>query len=125
MTKYNNTKTKGYDSRKEYLRALELKQMQKNGIICCLEEQKVYELIPAHVEIIKKYSKKDSLKEIKPKIKTIEQPCTYIADFVYYNSPLPFKDCLVVEDVKGMKTEVYRIKKKLMLHVHGIKIKEV
>jgi hypothetical protein len=31
---------------------------------------------------------------------------------------------LVVEDVKGVKTEVYKIKKKLMLWVHGIRIKE-
>ena len=30
----------------------------------------------------------------------------------------------VVEDVKGKRTEVYKIKKKLMLWRHGIKIKE-
>ena len=30
----------------------------------------------------------------------------------------------VVEDTKGMRTDVYRIKRKLMLHVHGIRITE-
>jgi hypothetical protein len=104
MTKYNNTKTKGYDSRKEYLRSLELKQMQKNGIIYGLEEQKIYELIP-----------KQNYRG-----KFAEHPCRYVADFVYW-----MNGDVIVEDVKGMKTEVYRIKKKLMLHVHGIKIKEV
>tara|TARA_Y100000310_G_C20299775_1_gene631199 strand:+ start:89 stop:475 length:387 start_codon:yes stop_codon:yes gene_type:complete len=32
---------------------------------------------------------------------------------------------LVVEDCKGVKTAVYSLKKKLMLAVHGIKIREV
>ena len=31
----------------------------------------------------------------------------------------------IVEDVKGKLTPVYIIKRKLMLHVHGIKIREI
>jgi hypothetical protein len=31
----------------------------------------------------------------------------------------------VVEDVKGFKTPVYRLKKKLMLAVHGIIVVEI
>lgn len=103
--KYNNIKTKGYDSKKEFLRSLELKQMQKNGIISELKEQVVFELIPKQME----------------GNKVIERACTYAADFTYKDS----FDNYTVEDVKGMKTEVYRIKKKLMLFIHGIKIKEV
>lgn len=44
--------------------------------------------------------------------------CDYIADMVYE------KNGLVVEDVKGYRTEIYRLKKKLMLACHGIEIKE-
>lgn len=51
--------------------------------------------------------------------KVVERACTYIADFVYTENGK-----LVVEDCKGMKTESYKIKKKLMLYVHGIQIKE-
>lgn len=36
------------------------------------------------------------------------QPITYVADFTYTR-----KDESIVEDVKGLKTQVYRIKKKL------------
>lgn len=45
----------------------------------------------------------------------------YVADFVYRK-----KDgTVVVEDVKGCKTPTYIIKRKLMLYVHGISIREV
>lgn len=45
----------------------------------------------------------------------------YVADFVYWTDS---KTC-IVEDAKGYRTDVYKIKKKLMLQVHGIWIKEV
>lgn len=45
---------------------------------------------------------------------------TYLADFVYEKGSQT-----IVEDVKGMKTDVYKIKRKLMLYFHGIQIKEV
>ena len=38
---------------------------------------------------------------------------TYVADFAYMERG---KERITVEDCKGMKTEVYRIKKKLFLH---------
>jgi hypothetical protein len=31
----------------------------------------------------------------------------------------------VVEDVKGMATDVYRIKRKLVLAVHGVDVQEI
>jgi len=45
----------------------------------------------------------------------------YVADFVYKD----YHGMIVVEDVKGVVTQVFRIKKHLMMHVHGIEIKEV
>jgi hypothetical protein len=48
--------------------------------------------------------------------------CYYIADFRYQ----PVRgDSIIIEDVKGFKTPVYRLKKKLMLAVYGIMIQEV
>lgn len=45
--------------------------------------------------------------------------CRYIADFVYIENGKE-----VVEDVKGMKTPVYNLKKKLMEAVHRVVIFE-
>ena len=45
MTKYNNVKIDGYDSKKEYRRAKELKLLEKKGIITGLQEQVKFELI--------------------------------------------------------------------------------
>lgn len=54
------------------------------------------------------------------KRKLLEKSLSYYADFVYYRDGE-----LVVEDAKGMKTKEYIIKRKLMLSIHGIRIKEV
>ena len=105
--KYNNN-GRG-SSKKERKRGAELELMQRAGIISDLQKQVQYELIPAHYEVVN------------GKRKCIERACTYRADFVYYDVE---KKQLIVEDSKGVRTEVYKIKRKLMLHVHGIKIKE-
>jgi hypothetical protein len=47
--------------------------------------------------------------------------CTYVADFEYRDEA----GTRVIEDVKGVRTDVYRIKNKLMRAVHGIDVKEV
>jgi hypothetical protein len=52
--------------------------------------------------------------------KSIGFKLTYVADFQY-----TIQGVNVVEDVKGMKTNVYKQKKKLMLKKYGIAIKEV
>ena len=39
MAKYNNVKIDGYDSKKEYRRAKELKLLEKKGIITGLQKQ--------------------------------------------------------------------------------------
>ena len=46
--------------------------------------------------------------------------CSYIADFTYLLHGIEY----VVEDSKGIKTPLYRLKKKLMKAVRGIDIKE-
>ena len=48
--------------------------------------------------------------------------CTYVADFRYLD---PTTMTYIVEDVKGVKTPAYRLKKKLMRAIHGIEITEV
>ena len=51
--------------------------------------------------------------------KVVERAVHYIADFVYVENGVK-----VVEDTKGVKTDAYKIKKKLMLKLYGIKIRE-
>ncbi len=110
--KYNNKKVGGYDSKKEKERADILKVMQKMGYITNLQEQVKYVLIPCQYEE----------KIINGKIKKVcvEKEVSYKADFVYKDS----KGNLIVEDTKGFRTKDYIIKRKLMLQVHGIKIRE-
>lgn len=108
MGKYNNIKYKGYDSMKEYRRAQELELLQKKKLISGLQKQVKYELIP---------SQRD-----KDTGKVIERPVSYYADFQYLRES---DKTLVVEDVKGMRTKEYIIKRKLMLKEYGIKIREV
>ncbi len=51
----------------------------------------------------------------------VERETAYLADFVYLDEA----GHRVVEDVKGAATPEYRLKRKLMLHVHGIEIREI
>lgn len=48
----------------------------------------------------------------------------YVADFLYLEKRPLAPPALVVEDVKGVKTEVYKLKKRQMLDVWGIEILE-
>lgn len=108
-----------FDSRREARRYRELMLMQAAGKISRLQRQVKYVLIPAQYlptgEVYKRGEKKGQ-----PKLKQAEQECAYIADFAYYEDGK-----MVVEDTKGMRTRDYIIKRKLMLYVHGIKIREV
>lgn len=104
-SKYHAKRVGGHASKKEHNRANQLKLMQRAGVISGLQEQVSYEVIPAQ---------RDNAGKL------LEHACRYIADFVYYNE----NGELVVEDTKGFKTPEYKIKRKLMLLVHGIRIKE-
>ena len=113
MSKYGNRKVTTpdgtFDSVKEYSRWQELKLLQRAGEIHDLQRQVPFVLIP---------TQKDEHGKV------VERELKYIADFVYLaNDGTGWRR--VVEDVKGLKTEVYRIKKKLMLYRNGIKIQEV
>jgi len=109
--KYRNRATGGYASAKEARRAQELKLLERAGKIRNLKEQVPFVLIPAQ--------KIDG--------KLAERACRYVADFVYeepdYDQDAPWSVC--VEDVKGMRTKEYVIKRKLLLFTHGIRIKEI
>lgn len=93
-------KEDGFDSKREKkVYENKLKPLADRGIITNLRRQVVFELIPKQVGM---------------------RSCTYKADFTYNDE----RGDLVVIDVKGFKTEVYRIKQKLMLWRHGIRILE-
>ena len=98
--KYNAKKTEIdgilFDSKKEARRYSELKILEKSGIISNLELQPSYEL-------------QEKFRDRNGKaIRAIN----YIADFKYYDNE---RQEIVVEDVKGMKTDVYNIKKKMFI----------
>ena len=88
-----------FDSKAEFTRWCELRLLERAKKISDLKRQVSFELIP----------KQEG-----------ERACTYVADFVYIDE----HGKTVVEDTKGVRTDAYRIKRKLMLWVHGIKIKE-
>lgn len=117
--KYRNIKYKGFDSIREAQRYSKLKMLEDAGEISDLRTQVTYELIPKQTVIEKRISEKTG-KELKPREKTLEHACTYIADFVYVKDGET-----IVEDTKGFRTDAYKIKKKLMLYRHGIRIKEI
>ena len=109
--KYHNVKWEmdgeKFDSQKEARRWSELKLLERAHEISDLQRQVRYELIPNQYV--------DG--------KLAERKCDYLADFVYKD-----KDGnVIVEDTKSKatKTPVYLVKRKLMLFVHGIRIKEV
>lgn len=107
-----------FDSRKEARRYQELLLLEKAGIITGLVRQKEFELIPAQYVEYPRFGKDG--KRLKNGKKLLERSCNYIADFAYVENCEP-----VVEDTKGIKTKDYIIKRKLMLSVYGIRIREV
>lgn len=121
-----------FDSRKEYMRWCELSLLAKAGKITNLQRQVKFVLFPAQYEP-DTIGKRGRVK----RGKLIERECSYVADFVYsvpihtsYENEeghIVFADGLetVVEDTKGFKTKDYIIKRKAMLHIHGIRIKEI
>lgn len=119
--KYGNTKIRAngevFDSKKEYQRFCELSLLEKAGAIAELQRQVKYVLIPAQRE-----PDREGPRGGKIKGKLIEKEVSYVADFVYHDLG---NDEIVVEDTKGMRTDTYIVKRKMMLYFYGIKIKEV
>ena len=85
-----------FASKREAARYKDLLVLERAGQIACLELQHVYHLIVNGVNLGK-----------------------YIADFLYIEN-----GSVVVEDAKGFKTPVYRLKKKLMFALYGVQIRE-
>ena len=106
--KYRNKKTEiggvKFDSKAEAGRWVQLRRMQEAGLIEDLRRQVSFELAPA-VRI--------------PGKGRMSPPLRYFADFVYVQDGKQ-----VIEDVKGVVTEAYRVKRHLMA-VMGYHIVEV
>lgn len=111
-----------FDSKKEGQRYRELSLMQRAGKISGLLLQVPFELVPNQYETVT-VQLKTKTKQVK---KLVERKIEYIADFVY--TDLETNET-VVEDVKGYKQggayAVFQIKRKLMLSVYGIKVREI
>ena len=123
-SKYGNRKTVvdgiTFDSKKEANRFRELQLLERAGKITALQRQVKYVLIPTQREFTNEIYKKGAHQgHFKPG-KVLEKECSYIADFAYIQD-----GAYVVEDTKGVRTEAYKIKRKLMLERYGIQIKEV
>jgi hypothetical protein len=121
-SKYGNQKVTvfgiEFDSKREARRYLDLKAAENAGVIHDLQMQVEFELIPAQYETFERYGKKGQ--RLKDGQRCIEKKCSYVADFTYWQDGER-----IVEDTKGHRTKDYIIKRKLMLHVHGIRIREV
>lgn len=108
-SKYKNRKVKydGYDfdSEKERNYYIKLKTMQDLGLIRDLELQKTFIL-------------QDSFKLNG----VTRRKITYKADFSYVSTE---DDKLHVVDVKGFKTEVYKLKKKMFEYKYKTELEEV
>lgn len=98
--KYNAKKTVvdgiTFDSRAEAARYGELKLLEEQGVIRDLELQPRFRLQDG-------FETADGSRV---------RPIDYVADFMYLNND----GLKVVEDVKGMETDVYKLKKKLFLN---------
>ena len=113
-----------FDSQKEYNQWRVLKILERAGKISDLQRQVRFELIPSQRKESTEVYKSGPQKGLPKPGEVIEKPCTYIADFVYIENGKK-----IVEDTKGYKKgaayDLFVIKRKLMLWVHGIKIKEI
>ena len=98
ISKFHNKKIDSpdgkFDSKYEYTVWCDLKQLEKFGVIKNLQRQVKYELIP-------------TIKTTAETLKTI----SYYADFVYYEKGVTY-----IMDTKGFETDVYSIKKRLLIN---------
>jgi hypothetical protein len=104
-----------FDSKKEYRRFCELSALEKAGKIQNLERQVKFTLIPTQREP-DTIGSRGGVKVGK----LLERELAYFADFMYMEDGK-----WIVEDVKGLRTTDYIIKRKLMLYIHKIRIREV
>lgn len=98
-----------YRSKREPKRHTELQLLARAGLITELRREVPFELLGSQ--------RRDD--------GGVEQPVTYVADYVYRDREKG--DQLIVEDVKSKATRTrdYVIKRKLMLREHGITVREI
>lgn len=99
-----------YASKKEGKRALELLQMERAGLIFNLKEQPRFPF---------KANRKRGMSY--PLVYKSGRVVTYVADFEYTDE---FGE-RIIEDVKGMRTPVYKIKQAAMWAYYGLEISEI
>ena len=99
-SKYHNRKTKGFDSAKEWRRNQELEIMQRAGEISELNRQVPFVLMPSYT-----ITDETTIQGFR----TVRE-IRYIADFTYRLK----SGKRIIEDVKGMQTDVFKIKRKLL-----------
>jgi len=97
-----------FDSKAEHARWQALKVLEAAGKITNLRTQEVFVLVAGAVIVTPEGSRK------KP-------PIRYVADFTYTG----IDGSKVVEDVKGFKTAMYKIKQHMMKSLLGIDIVEI
>lgn len=133
MAKYGNRKTRTsdgilHDSRKEALRWTQLQLLERAGEISNLKRQVEFILIPDQREPSTEVYQRGEKKGMPKEGKLLERKVVYVADFVYNDTKTGKK---VVEDVKGYRDPSsagyakFVLKRKLMLYIHNIKIKEI
>lgn len=98
-SKYGAKRHNGYASKREANVAAQLQALQRGRQIKDLKEQVAFELLPADGR---------------------ERAVRYIADFTYFDKDGKW----IVVDVKGFRTPVYKLKKRMMWHLRGIRIQE-
>ena len=106
-----------FDSKKEGMRYLLLKDMERSGEISDLQLQVSFELLPVIY--------RDEVVHLKTKDKVerrlVQRAVHYVADFVYTDK----EGVRHVEDTKGLRLPDYILKKKMMLALLGIEITEI
>lgn len=90
-----------FDSTAEYNRYRELVLLEKSGAIWGLTVHPRFELLPA--------VKREGVRW---------RAVTYVGDFEYYDDNNPYPPTHVVEDVKGVETAVFRLKRRLFADVY-------
>ena len=99
-SKYHNKKVKGFDSAKEWRRNQELETLQRAGEISELNRQVPFTLMPSYTI---------SDETTRQGFRTVRE-IRYIADFTYRLK----SGKRIIEDVKGVQTDVFKIKRKLL-----------
>ena len=104
--KYRNTpvfvENLRFDSKAEAERWVELRMLERSGQISALKRQ-----VPLQISAVSSTGKEVPI-------------CVYRADFIYYDRD----GSETIEDVKGVRTDTYLLKKKMLRLLHGIEITE-